>query len=58
MIVVFKSGKLPERKDKHRKPLLPNLRVADVNGSLFILYHIFIVTKYMVVNYIPFITIQ
>jgi len=31
------AEKQPERKDVRRKPPLPNLRLADVSGSLFFL---------------------
>jgi hypothetical protein len=34
------AEKPTKRKDAHRKPLLPDLRVAEVSGSLFIFYHI------------------
>ena len=30
------ESKISEAKDTHRKPLLPSLRVAEVNGSLFL----------------------
>ena len=31
------AEKLPERKDIHRKPLIPRLRVADIAQAVFLL---------------------
>jgi hypothetical protein len=35
--IFCQAEKLHERKDAHRKPPLPDLRVADVSGSCFVL---------------------
>jgi len=35
LLISCQDEKQPERKDTHRKPLLPHLRVADVLFSFF-----------------------
>jgi len=35
LLISCQAEKQPERKDTHRKPLLPHLRIADVFFSFF-----------------------